>query len=260
MEGYDPHFFTLFRKERSSDARHFWFRARNEIILALYHAYPPPGARPKFLDVGCGSGVVLEYLIQHGVAAEGLDAFPEALRACRARTGASVWLADARRLPFSGEFDAIGLFDCLEHILDDDAVLAGVRRALCPKGVVFLTVPAEPHLWSQLDVAFGHFRRYAKAELTAKLHSAGLEILKLSHYNLLVLPFYWLHRLWLLPLLSRSRGTPAVPVEKALRVPPVFLNELLYRLMRSERWLLQRGALPYGTSLLVVARRPSESR
>ena len=204
--------------------------------------------------------MVLEHLIRHGVAAEGLDAFPEAVRACRDWTGGRVWLADARRLPFSEEFDAIGLFDCPEHILEDDAVLAGVRRALCPQVVVFLTVPAELRLWSQVDIASGHFRRYAKSELTAKLHSAGLEILKLSHNNLLVLLFYWLHRFWLLPLLSRLRGASTASVEKALRVPPVFLNELLYRLMRSERWLLQRGALPYGASLLVVPRRPSESR
>ena len=63
----------------------------------------------------------------------------------------------------------VGLFDVLEHIDDDDAVLAAARRMLRPGGRLVVTVPRHPFLWSHLDALVDHRRRYRASDLLAKV-------------------------------------------------------------------------------------------
>jgi SAM-dependent methyltransferase len=246
LEGFKGRFVDILLGD--VDRRHFWFRARNDIILTLYRRYADLGGR--FLEIGCGTGIVLDRLVTSGVAAEGLDALPAAVAACRARTGAPVWLADARHLPFAEEFDTIGIFDCLEHVQDHDAVVDSARRALRRGGRLLLTVPAGPHLWSDLDEAMGHVRRYAPDDLRTVLERNGFRVALLTHYNAVLLPLYWLQRKL---LARRARPLDANLVEQAVRVPAAPLNEVLYWIMRSESWLISRCYVPWGASLAAVA-------
>jgi SAM-dependent methyltransferase len=250
VAGFQARFVDLLRGD-DIDRRHFWFRARNDLVLQLCRRFCAPGGR--LLEIGCGTGVVLGHLVAHGVAAEGLDALPAAAAASRSRSDARIWLADARRLPFAAEFDAIGMFDCLEHIEQHDLVVAEARRALRPGGRLLVTVPAGPRLWSGLDEAMGHVRRYTRTELRSVLQRNGFQVALLTHYNATLLPLYWLHR----RLLARPRTgrVDASLVERAVRVPVAPVNEILYRIMRAESWLLSRVALPWGASLAAVATR-----
>lgn len=68
----------------------------------------------------------------------------------------------------------------LEHIQNDHQILATFAKVLSPGGKLLLLVPALPGLFGSLDEAFGHWRRYRKAELKEKVTEAGFRILDLK--------------------------------------------------------------------------------
>ncbi len=79
-------------------------------------------------------------------------------------------------LPFRAQsFDAVLAFEVLEHIEDDQLVLDEMARVLRPGGIVAVSVPLHAALWSELDEACAHVRRYEPAELWGKLRTAGME-------------------------------------------------------------------------------------
>lgn len=248
LSGYDAKLFELIE---AVEPRHFWFRARNDLIVWAFRSFLPRGKSGRVLELGCGTGAVLSRLVREGIQAEGADLFREALQRCRSRLSVPLWRVDARRLPFVAEFDAVGLFDCLEHIEDEKAVLSGASRSLRPGGIAVITVPALPGLWSELDVLSHHRRRYTKPSIMDVVRNAGLEIVRASYFNAVLLPALWLQR----RVLGRLRPLER---ERALRVPPRLVNIAVYRLLDVERWFIERQYdLGAGASLLVIARRPS---
>ena len=76
---------------------------------------------------------------------------------------------DARRIPFEREFDVVGAFDVLEHIVEDEDVLGQMFKATRPGGGLLVTVPQHPFLWSASDEHAMHQRRYSRAELRRKV-------------------------------------------------------------------------------------------
>jgi trans-aconitate methyltransferase len=92
---------------------------------------PRPGER--ILDLGCGDGALTETLAAMGCEVVGVDGSSEQVAAARAR-GLDARVMDAARLAFTAEFDAVFSNACLHWVKDADAVIAGVRRALKPRG------------------------------------------------------------------------------------------------------------------------------
>jgi SAM-dependent methyltransferase len=251
--GYHPdHFKSLVAVED----RHFWFRARNRIISRLA-AQCAAGFGPgcRVLEVGCGDGNVLRFLERacpEGIVT-GMDYYAEGLQYARRRCGCALVQADLARPPFSKGFHLIGMFDVLEHMPDDRAVLRDLREMLDTRGKLLLTVPAQPSLWSAFDEESGHCRRYEERELERKLKECGYKIEYLTAYMAGIYPLMWLSR-------RRARAGAAgggahAAVTRELRVVPV-LNELLALALSPEGWWIGRGRrLPLGTALLAVAGR-----
>ena len=127
--GYkDAYFHELVELE----ARNFWFRARNRLIVWAMCKYFPDAE--KFLEIGCGTGFVLS-----GISAtcrtlklSGSEISSAGLaHASRRVPEADLFQMDARAVPFAEEFDVIGAFDVLEHIEEDESVLEQLHRAVC---------------------------------------------------------------------------------------------------------------------------------
>jgi SAM-dependent methyltransferase len=247
---YDPQYFDVLSH---IDDRHFWFRTRNQLIHTLAKqivAGFPSGY--KVLEVGCGNGNVLRWLAAacpSGVVV-GMDLFAEGLSCARKRADCPLVLADIHRAPFSNVFDLIGLFDVLEHLEDDCAVLESIRSLLSPKGALLLTVPANPALWSHFDESAHHCRRYDHRELGEKLLTAGFDVEFLTPYMASILPLLYAGR----KLASKMRTTVRQTSEYDLKIVPG-VNEVLAFLLRQEsRIVAARRVLPFGASLLAIAR------
>jgi trans-aconitate methyltransferase len=98
---------------------------------ALELLAPRPGER--ILDLGCGDGVLTEKIVAAGATAVAVDAGPDMIAAARAR-GLDARVMDGQKLTFEGEFDAVFSNAALHWMRDQQAVLAGVHRALKPSG------------------------------------------------------------------------------------------------------------------------------
>jgi SAM-dependent methyltransferase len=240
-------FETLYRTE----AGHFWFRSRQRILEFLIGKYLP-GEALDFLEVGCGTGFVLTGLAKFTrLRLVGAEQYIAGLRYARERLpGVELIQLDATRLPFTGAFDAIGAFDVIEHIDDDERALRSFHQALRPAGLLFLNVPQHAWLWSQTDEVAKHKRRYSRQQLAAKVRRAGFEIVHLNSFVFLLLPAMILSR-WT----QRGRQTPPVAEVCELALPaPV--NRFAERVMRIEERMIFSGlSLPWGGSLMAVARK-----
>ncbi len=131
------------------EARNFWFRGRNALIVWALGKYFP--STRSFLEVGCGTGFVLSGLASAfpQVKLSASELFSDGLRFAAERAPrASFMQMDARRMSFEEELGAVGAFDVLEHIEEDEEVLSAMARALRPGGGMLLTVPQHRWLWS----------------------------------------------------------------------------------------------------------------
>lgn len=250
-EGFQASYFA---ELADLEARNFWFRARNDLIVWALRTQVPDCER--LLEIGCGTGFVLGGIRDAFPNAElvGSEVFSAGLRVAASRVpSATFYQMDARHIPFREEFDAIGAFDVLEHIEDDVAVIDEVGRALRPGGRFVLTVPQHPALWSPQDAYAYHVRRYTAAGLRRKLELAGFEIDRMTSFVSLLLPVMLASRLW---LRLRATDRPGDAIDE-LRLSPL-ANALSGSVMRVETALTRRGvSWPAGGSLLIVARKPA---
>jgi len=254
--GYDP---TFFDRLATVEDQHFWFRARNRLILDLCRRSArnlESGCR--ILEVGCGTGNVLRYLerayIQGTVI--GMDLWREGLRYARQRTRCSLVQGDMRSPPFREPFHVVGMFDVLEHIADDKRALQDLHAMLLPGGTLLLTVPAHQSLWSYFDESAKHCRRYSMAELRDTLNQAGYQVETMTEFMACTFPLVWLTRR-LAGLRNRDRDPAKARklTDDEFRIIPV-VNTLLGWIMGLEARYVSRGhSLPFGTSILAVARR-----
>ncbi len=250
-DGFNPRFFQLMAEVEPS---HFWFVSRNRILGdVLRKRFTAPAG---VLEIGCGTGFVLSgvraVFPQADLSAS--DIYTEGLGyAARRVPDAFLFQMDARHIPFQEEFGLIGAFDVLEHIEDDEAVLAQLFQACRSGGGVALTVPQHRWLWSRMDDFAHHKRRYTRDELVEKLERAGFAVEYTTSFVSLLLPLMLAAR-----LLRRPAGTEMEDQMDAagLRIGKL-TNTVLSMAMAVERSLISFGLrLPFGGSLLAIARKP----
>ncbi len=237
------------KKYSDSEKHHWWHRARRQIILTLLSKYVPNGQQ-NILDVGCGPGETMSYLERFG-RVMGIDVSDEAVRFCKGRGHEDILCASAENLPIKDEsFSLITMLDVLEHIEDDTKVLYELARICKPNGVILLTTPAYQFLWGDIDEICKHKRRYTALELSEKLQAAGLHIEKMSYMNALLLPVTWLSRR--LRAMTVKDGSLQSPFDKSY---PAWLTSILELLFKIEAIFLKSWNLPFGVSIICVARK-----
>jgi SAM-dependent methyltransferase len=207
-----------------------------------------PWLGQRVLEVGCGIGTYTAGMAVGSRQIVAMDMertfIDEAARRLGQHPNVQLICGDATEVGLpksSGEaFDTVVLLDVLEHIEDDVALLARLRSRLAPGGHLILKVPAMPSLYSPMDEAIGHWRRYDKRGLTDVISRAGLEIARVWSFNAAAVPGWWWN--------GRVRK---------LRAPPGEQVALFDRLVPVLRPLDRLARLFCGISLLAVARRPA---
>lgn len=234
------------------EENHWWWRSRRAIVYSLLDSLFPGKDSHRVLDFGCGMGGTLKDLPKR-FEGHGADVEPKAVAACKANHGLeNVVVSDGMRLPYDdGHFDAVLALDVLEHIDDPRPPVAEIRRVLKRGGVFIASVPAFPWLWTRWDEINLHKRRYTKKTLRPLLNNAGLSVEFDSYINCLLMP---LAALRIIHEKFFSGDKKDLPI--GADVPSGFINRTFERLFSMERhWLGRRYVLPWGSSLLAVARR-----
>ena len=232
----------------AAESWHFWFQARRGLVLWAIGRF---GSRAgSLLDVGCGTGFVLEGIHARYPALRlaGSDADGGTLeRVMRRVPDALVFQGLAADLPFRDQFDVVTALDVIEHIDDDRGALVSMRQTLKPRGLLVLTVPQHPALWSEVDEFSRHRRRYTRKELIEKVRTAGYVVERCTSCFSITLPMLLIAR-------RRPKPGPFDPVAE-LRIPR-WLNRCLGALVALESSVIKAGlSLPAGGSLLLIARR-----
>lgn len=247
QEGFKSDFY---RDYAHLEASHFWFRARARLItwaLKKYH-----NQLGSFFEVGCGTGYILSKITKAFPSSRllGSEIFSEGLKFSNTRLpSAELIQMDARNIPFTDEFDVIGAFDVLEHIKEDRIVLRQMHQALKEDGIILLTVPQHPWLWSKVDEHSCHVRRYTAADVHQKIKDAGFSILRSTSFVTTLLPLMIISR-----MLKRKHSEDGdTTAELAIPKP---LNRLLYFCMLLEHFFIKIGGnIPIGGSRLIIAKK-----
>ena len=227
------------------DQRHWWYRARREVIAALIRRVAKPPAGARILEIGCGTGHNLAMLSQFG-RVDGLELDEQARAVAEQRLGRSVMKAPLPEIAGVADqhYDLVGAFDVIEHIDNDRAALASIAAKIAPGGKLVMTVPAHQWMWSAHDVVNHHKRRYSKRALKRLIDASPLRLDRIGYFNSLLFPVAVAER-----MASKLRGKD----EADLALPPAPLNAVLERAFAAERHLVGRVPLPPGLSLFAVA-------
>jgi SAM-dependent methyltransferase len=249
-EGLYGRFFAI-------EERYWWSVGTRRLFFALLDQL---GLRrdARVLDVGCGTGIMLRELAERFDAAAGIDYSGLALEFCRQRGLRRLARGDATRLPYASEaLDLVLALDVVEHLDDDAGCVAEMARVCRPGGHVLVHVPAFPFLWSDKDVLNHHRRRYRRAALRTLIEATGLEVRHLTHFNSTVFPLA-AGMAW-----ARGSASATAPPERgaaaldALYALPAPLNAALTAMLGVEGALARRVAVPFGMSLVCLARKPT---
>ena len=236
---------SVYREMAELDQRHWWYRARREVLADLIRREAMPGPNARVLEIGCGTGHNLDMLNKFGKV-DALELDDEARAVAEERLGRKVMSAPLPELAGVADrtYDLIGAFDVIEHIDDDNAALAAIAAKLKPGGKFVMTVPAHAWMWSAHDVVNHHKRRYSKPGLKQLIEHSPLKLQRIGYFNSLLFPLAVAER-----LSSKARGKDNADV----KLPSRTVNTTLERIFAAERHLVGRLPLPPGLSLFAVA-------
>ena len=173
----------LYRHERD----HPWFRHRLNVIRRAFARHV--GKSEKVLEIGAGTGYTARALQNDGYLDLSVgEPQVSGLRYAKQYGLRKLCQFDLRSAPFRDPFNAVALFDVLEHLPEDELALRNIHGLLRPRGRVLLTVPAHRWLWSRIDELSGHYRRYDRRRLSSVLKSAGFEILECRYFFIALVP------------------------------------------------------------------------
>ena len=152
---------VVYQQMAELDQRHWWYRARREVIAALIRRLVDPPIGANVLEIGCGTGHNLAMLGEFG-RVDALELDEEARTFAEQRLGRSVMSAPLPELAgvLDAQYDLIGAFDVIEHIDDDRAAIASIAAKLKPGGKFVMTVPAHA-----VDVVGARCREPSQAPL-----------------------------------------------------------------------------------------------
>lgn len=234
------------------EAGSFWFEHRNEVIHSALKGLL--GADSCLWEVGAGNGFVAQHLQKTLCPVVALEPGRVGAKNCLSHGIRDVVcsLFEDLQLP-NGSLQAIGCFDVMEHLEKPELLAKDFYRTLQPGGILVVTVPALPFLWSDSDKKAGHFRRYTLSSCRELMVHAGFQIVQLQYFMSVLVPGVFLGRTlptWFGKTLSEDRlGAQLSPPAESMGTKTARM------LLQAEMTLRRYLSLPFGTSVLGVFRK-----
>ncbi|KKP37278.1 MAG: Methyltransferase type 12 [Candidatus Peregrinibacteria bacterium GW2011_GWA2_33_10] len=227
----------------------FWFKHRNNCLLEIIKKFPFTGS---FFDIGGGNGFVAQAIEKTGKNTVLVEPGEKGIRNAKKRNLKNLVCATLEGAEFKkGSIDAIGVFDVIEHIKEDEQFIKNLHAYLKQNGKLYLTVPAYQILWSREDDFAGHFRRYTIKTISQKLKKAGFKM-EFSTYifSILPLPIFLFRSLPSKLKLYKGHQINEHKEEHSKQ------NKILTKIWNWEVKRLSKGKkIPFGGSCLIVAKK-----
>ena len=221
---------------------HWWWRARENLILATIGRLRPQQNWGSILDVGCGGGLFFDCLSEFGEV-EGVETNPSLITEDnRWKHRIHVSTFDSTFQP-DKQYSLILMLDVLEHLPNPVVYLRRAEELLDLTGNLLITVPAFSCLWTTHDELNHHVSRFTKKSLLELVSRTGLRIHHLRYF------FHWMFPVKALIHYKEMcfRTHPSIP-----GVPAHPINAFLYRLSILEQKMFGATSLPFGSSLLAA--------
>ena len=235
-----------------AERNHFWFHGFRASFRPVLQEIAAGRRDLRLLDCGCGTGYNLQQLLRPYGRAFGFDLSEDAMRRGR-EARLPIARGNMHHIPFcSNMCDVVTSFDALQSVPDDRAALREIARVLKPGGYAVLNVTALEFLRGDHSDVWGELRRYTPRMAEELLADAGLQPVRIAFVFASILPMVLAIRL-AQRMLSVFRGPSG---EEDLRVPAAPVNTALAWLVRGEAALARRIPMPFGSSLMIVGRKP----
>lgn len=201
----------------------------------------------RVLDIGCGSGFLLDFLSKKGYKTIGVEPNEELIRLAKQRDpGLDIRKGNAEDLDsiILDEVDTVLAVDAVEHLNDDVSTLKRILRHLSSGGRFILVVPAYPWLYGRRDKKYGHFRRYSRNKLENTLVGEGFRVKYSRYWNMLgVLPYIFYEKVLNKELETELR-------EKKGGIVTGFIKKMFHLWFRFVENKINFG---FGLSIIIVA-------
>jgi SAM-dependent methyltransferase len=229
----------------------FWFSHRNNMILNMLKTYTK---NENIYDIGGGNGYVSYFLQQNNFNPILIEPGHSGCRNARERGLKYIIRAVFTDLKIEDNcLENIGLFDVLEHIVNDTQFLSELHEKMTPGGKIFITVPTFRFLWSNEDVLAGHFRRYTKKSISKLLENNGFEIEYISYFfSILVFPIFFFRTI---PSLFSKPKIQTDKNKSEHSSEGVFSKIVNYFLKHEQKQIASGKQKCFGSSCIIVAKK-----
>ncbi|MEO8649906.1 MAG: class I SAM-dependent methyltransferase [Acidobacteriota bacterium] len=233
---------------------HFWFQWRFRAFVEQLRSLAIEMDKPfKVLDVGSGIGTLrsqIEKATEWAVDITDLDR--SALEKALPGRGRTYYYDVTEQKPDLHEaYDAVVLFDVLEHIKETHGFIDSILYHVKPGGYVFLNVPSLMVLFSRYDEVQGHYRRYDAGGLKREFDGLSVEILDTRYWGLGNIPPLLIRRFWLKWFAGGK--TDEQIWREGFSASSGIVNRAFLALMKAETFITKR---PFsGSSILMAVRK-----
>jgi SAM-dependent methyltransferase len=229
------------------EATHFWFRGFRQFVAPALADVAGGRRDLQLLDCGCGTGYNLATLLRPYGHAIGFDLTAAGVRRARA-AGLPIARASMNAIPFQqARFDLVTSFDVMQYVESDAAAMHEMARVLKPGGGLVVTASAMDVLRGGHAGTWPEARRYTTTRMRSIVEGAGLTVTRLTYLFASLFPA--------MVAVRAVRRDAVGGGDWEMNVPAAPLNAALSAMLAAEAALSRRIAMPFGSSILVVARK-----
>lgn len=238
-----------YARQFAVEATHWWFLARRRFVERVFDTVGlAKGRQLRIADIGAGTGGMEQFLSAYGTVV-GIEPSPTGRSLAKER-GVQLQAGTAEQTCLdTASVDLLCFFDVLYHKdVDVGRALEEAYRILKPDGMMVITDCAVPWLYGPNDRAVDGRERFTREYLMHLVTSGHLQVRYCSYLYFLLFPVFMLGRLTQKYVLPNREASDVAPV-------PAWVNTVSSAVCRVEERFLPIGSLPWGSSLILIARK-----